>query len=74
MLVAPVIPATLVLATFYLCNMESSHSLNATVKIGSGLYKNKHHNIEVSFREIDAGESDIRWDIEIKFPPQFEHL
>ncbi|MGL9717819.1 MAG: hypothetical protein ACR5K9_03895 [Wolbachia sp.] len=73
-LVTLIIPATLALATFYLSNKKLSHSLIATVKIGSGLYKNEHQNIEVSFHEIDAGESDIRWDMEIKFPPQFEQL
>ena len=73
-LVTLIIPATLALATFYLLNKKLSHSLIATVKIGSGLYKNEHQNIEVSFHEIDAGESDIRWDMEIKFPPQFEQL
>ncbi|MDR3132013.1 MAG: hypothetical protein LBU02_02895 [Rickettsiales bacterium] len=73
-LVTLIIPATLALATFYLSNKKLSHSLVATVKIGSGLYKNEHQNIEVSFHEIDAGESDIRWDMEIKFPPQFEQL
>jgi flagellin-specific chaperone FliS len=73
-LVTLIIPATLALATFYLSNKKLSHSLIATVKIGSGLYKNEHQNIEISFHEIDAGESDIRWDMEIKFPPQFEQL
>ncbi|MDR2978570.1 MAG: hypothetical protein LBU56_04165 [Rickettsiales bacterium] len=73
-LVTLIIPATLALATFYLLNRKLSHSLIATVKIGSGLYKNEHQNIEVSFHEIDAGESDIRWDMEIKFPPQIEQL
>lgn len=73
-LVTLIIPATLALATFYLLNKKLSHSLIATVKIGSGLYKNEHQNIEVSFHEVDAGESDIRWDMEIKFPPQFEQL
>ncbi|MFP3035467.1 MAG: hypothetical protein ACEY3A_00180 [Wolbachia sp.] len=73
-LVTLIIPATLALATFYLLDKKLSHSLIATVKIGSGLYKNEHQNIEVSFHEIDAGESDIRWDMEIKFPPQFEQL
>ncbi|WP_175937113.1 hypothetical protein [Wolbachia endosymbiont of Madathamugadia hiepei] len=73
-LVTLIIPATLALATFYLSSKKLSHSLIATVKIGSGLYKNEHQNIEVSFHEIDAGESDIRWDMEIKFPPQFEQL
>jgi hypothetical protein len=73
-LVTLIIPATLALATFFLLNKKLSHSLIATVKIGSGLYKIEHQNIEVSFHEIDAGESDIRWDMEIKFPPQFEQL
>ncbi|MDR0288986.1 MAG: hypothetical protein LBH78_02970 [Rickettsiales bacterium] len=73
-LVTLIIPATLALATFYLLNKKLSHFLIATVKISSGLYKNEHQNIEVSFHEIDAGESDIRWDMEIKFPPQFEQL
>lgn len=73
-LVTLIIPATLALATFYLLNKKLSHSLIATVKIGSELYKNEHQNVEISFHEIDAGESDIRWDMEIKFPPQFEQL
>ncbi|MCA4775218.1 hypothetical protein IHO40_03840 [Wolbachia endosymbiont of Mansonella ozzardi] len=73
-LVTLIIPATLALATFYLLNKRLSHSLIATVKIGSGLYKNKHQNVEVSFHEMDAGESDIRWDMGIKFPPQFGQL
>ncbi|KAG8171878.1 hypothetical protein JTE90_027900 [Oedothorax gibbosus] len=42
--------------------------------MSSGSYQKKHQNIEVSFREIDAGKSDIKWDMEIKFPPQFEQL
>ncbi|MGL9717852.1 MAG: hypothetical protein ACR5K9_04065 [Wolbachia sp.] len=73
-LVALIIPATLALATFYLLNKEFSHSLIAAAKISSGSYQNEHQNIEVSFREIDADKSDIRWDMEIKFPPQFEQL
>jgi hypothetical protein len=72
--VASIIPATLVLVTLCLLNRELSNSLIAAVKVGSGLHKNEHQNTEVSSREIDAGESDIRWDMEIKFPPQFEHL
>lgn len=46
----------------------------AALKISNGLYQNEHQNIEVSFREIDAGKSDIKWDMEVKFPPQFEQL
>ncbi|WP_250296584.1 hypothetical protein [Wolbachia endosymbiont of Oedothorax gibbosus] len=68
------IPATPALATFYLLNRKLSHSLVAAVKISNGLYQNEHQNIEVSFHEIDAGKSDIKWDMEIKFPPQFEQL
>lgn len=68
------IPATPALATFYLLNRKLSHSLVAALKISNGLYQNEHQNIEISFHEVDAGESDIRWDMEIKFPPQFEQL
>lgn len=68
------IPATPALATFYLTNRKLSHSLVAALKISNGLYQNEHQNIEVSFREIDAGKSDIKWDMEVKFPPQFEQL
>ncbi|MGL9761794.1 MAG: hypothetical protein ACR5LB_06380 [Wolbachia sp.] len=59
-LVTLIIPATLALATFYLSNKKLSHSLIATVKIDSGLYKNEHQSIEVSFHLMGAGESDIR--------------
>ncbi|WP_265026584.1 hypothetical protein [Wolbachia endosymbiont (group A) of Bibio marci] len=68
------IPATPALATFYLLNRKLSHSLIAVLKVSSGLCQNEHQNIEVSFREIDAGKSDIQWDMEVKFPPQFEQL
>ncbi|WP_250294938.1 hypothetical protein [Wolbachia endosymbiont of Oedothorax gibbosus] len=68
------IPATPALATFYLLNRKLSHSLIDVLKVSSGSYQKKHQNIEVSFREIDAGKSDIKWDMEIKFPPQFEQL
>ncbi|MGL9732906.1 MAG: hypothetical protein ACR5KW_02680 [Wolbachia sp.] len=73
-LIALIIPSTLALATFYLSNKKLSQSLITTVKISSGLYKNEHQSIEVSFHEMDAGKSDIRWDMKIKFPPQFEQL
>ncbi|WP_353270177.1 hypothetical protein [Wolbachia endosymbiont (group A) of Myopa testacea] len=73
-LIALIIPATPALATFYLTNRKLSHSLVAALKISNGLYQNEHQNIEVSFREIDAGKSDIKWDMEVKFPPQFEQL
>ncbi|MDR2831611.1 MAG: hypothetical protein LBV62_01695 [Rickettsiales bacterium] len=68
------IPATPALATFYLLNRKLSHSLIAVLQVSSGSYKNEHQNIEVSFHEMDAGGSDIKWDIEIRFPPQFEQL
>ncbi|GFU32206.1 membrane protein, partial [Nephila pilipes] len=68
------IPATPALATFYLLNRDLSHSLVAVLKVSSGSYQKKHQNIEVSFREIDAGKSDIMWDMEVKFPPQFKQL
>lgn len=68
------IPATPALATFYLLNRKLSHSLIDVLKVSSGSYQKKHQNIEVSFREIDAGKSDIQWDMEVKFPPQFEQL
>ncbi|QOD38816.1 hypothetical protein [Candidatus Wolbachia massiliensis] len=73
-LLLSLIPATPALATFYLTNRKLSHSLGAAFKISHGLYKNEHQNIEVFFREIDAGESDIKLDMEVKFPPQFEQL
>ncbi|WP_341820890.1 hypothetical protein [Wolbachia endosymbiont (group A) of Myopa testacea] len=73
-LIALIIPATPALATFYLTNRKLSHSLVAALKISNGLYQNEHQNIEVSFREIDAVKSDIKWDMEVKFPPQFEQL
>ncbi|WP_265045048.1 MULTISPECIES: hypothetical protein [unclassified Wolbachia] len=73
-LIALIIPATPALATFYLTNRKLSHSLVAALKISNGLYQNEHQNIEVSFREIDAGKLDIKWDMEVKFPPQFEQL
>ncbi|WP_395463003.1 hypothetical protein [Wolbachia endosymbiont of Cantharis cryptica] len=68
------IPATPALATFYLLNRKLSHSLIAVIKISNGLYQNEHQSIEVSFRVRDAGESDIRCVVKIKFPPQFEQL
>ncbi len=68
------IPATPALAIFYLLNRKLSHSLVDALKLSNGLYQNEHQNIEVSFHEIDAGKSDIKWDMEIKFPPQFEQL
>ncbi|WP_353282955.1 hypothetical protein [Wolbachia endosymbiont (group A) of Pogonocherus hispidulus] len=74
MLAALLIPATLALATFYLLNRKLSHSLIAAIKISNGLCQNEHQNIEVSFREIDAGKSDIMWDMEVKFPLQFKQL
>ncbi|WP_265037373.1 hypothetical protein [Wolbachia endosymbiont (group A) of Anomoia purmunda] len=73
-LAALLIPATLALATFYLLNKKLSHSLIAAIKISNGLCQNEHQNIEVSFREIDAGKSDIMWDMEVKFPSQFKQL
>lgn len=74
MLAALLIPATLALATFYLLNRKLSHSLVAVLKVSSGSYQKKHQDIEVSFREIDAGKLDIKWDMEVKFPPQFKQL
>lgn len=68
------IPATPALATFYLLNRKLSNSLIDVLKVSSGSYQKKHQNIEVSFREIDAGKSDIKWDMEVKFPPQFKQL
>ncbi len=68
------IPATPALAIFYLLNRKLSHSLVDALKLSNGLYQNEHQNIEVSFHEIDAGKSDIKWDMEIKYPPQFEQL
>lgn len=73
-LTALLIPATLALATFYLLNRKLSHSLIAAIKISNGLCQNEHQNIEVPFREIDAGKSGIMWNMEVKFPPQFEQL
>ena len=66
--------ATPALAIFCLLNRKLSHSLIDVLKVSSWLYKNEHQNIEVSFREIDARKSDIKWDMEIKFPPQFKQL
>ncbi|MGL9779506.1 MAG: hypothetical protein ACR5K5_04620 [Wolbachia sp.] len=68
------IPATPALATFYLLNRKLSHSLVAAVKISNGLYKNEHQNIEVSFHEKEVPGPNIAWDMEVKFPPQFEQL
>ncbi|MDM8334890.1 hypothetical protein [Wolbachia pipientis] len=73
-LVVLIIPATLALATFYLLNRKSFHSLIAAVKISSRSYQGKHQSIGVSFREIDAGKSNVRLGMEIKLPPQFEQL
>ncbi|WP_341823609.1 hypothetical protein [Wolbachia endosymbiont (group A) of Agelastica alni] len=73
-LVALIIPATVVLATFYLLNRELSHSLVTVLKISMGLYSNKHQNIEVSFHEKEVSSTSIACDMEIKFPPQFKQL
>lgn len=68
------IPATPALATFYLTNRKLSHSLVDVLKVSSGLCQNEHQNIEVSFHEIEAIETDIKWDMEVKFPLQFKQL
>ncbi len=73
-LVALVVPATIALATFYLLNRKLSHSLIDVLKISSGLYQNKHQNIEVSFHETEVSGPSIAYDMEMKFPPQFERL
>ncbi|CQD08467.1 Uncharacterised protein [Wolbachia endosymbiont wPip_Mol of Culex molestus] len=73
-LVALVVPATIALATFYLLNRDLSHSLVAALKISMGHYSNKHQNIEVSFYETVVYDSRIKYDMEIKFPPQFKQL
>lgn len=73
-LTALVIPATVALATFYLLNRELVHSLVTVLKISTGQYSNKHHNIEVSFHETEVPEPSIEYDMEIKFPPQFKQL
>ncbi|WP_341811067.1 hypothetical protein [Wolbachia endosymbiont (group A) of Andrena bucephala] len=73
-LAALLIPATLALATFYLLNKKLSHFLIAAIKISNGLCQNEHQNIEVSFHEIEAIEADIKWNMEVKFPPQFKQL
>ncbi|WP_367363644.1 hypothetical protein [Wolbachia endosymbiont (group B) of Scrobipalpa ocellatella] len=74
-LTALVIPATVALATFYLLNRELLvHSLVTVLKISTGQYSNKHHNIEVSFHETEVPEPSIEYDMEIKFPPQFKQL
>ncbi|MBA8758662.1 hypothetical protein HCR18_06655 [Wolbachia pipientis] len=68
------IPATPALAIFYLLNRKLSHSLIDVLKISSGLYQNKHQNIEVSFHETEVSGPSIAYDMEMKFPPQFERL
>ncbi len=68
------IPATPALAIFYLLNRELFHSLVDVLKVSSGLYKNEHRNIGVSFHEMDAIETDIKLGMEVKFPPQFKQL
>ncbi|WP_341822109.1 hypothetical protein [Wolbachia endosymbiont (group A) of Ischnus inquisitorius] len=73
-LVALIVPATVVLATLYLLNRELSHSLVTVLKISMGLYSNKHQNIEVSFHEKEVSSTSIACDMEIKFPPQFKQL
>lgn len=73
-LAALLISATLALATFYLLNKKLSHFLIAAIKISNGLCQNEHQNIEVSFYEIEAIEADIKWNMEVKFPPQFKQL
>ncbi|NUY39725.1 hypothetical protein GO684_03560 [Wolbachia endosymbiont of Litomosoides brasiliensis] len=73
-LVVLVIPATLALAIFYLLNKELSHSLIAALRVSVGLYRNEHQNIGMSFHEVKVAEPNIAWDMEIKFPPQFEQL
>ncbi|WP_447933092.1 hypothetical protein [Wolbachia endosymbiont of Dactylopius coccus] len=39
-----------------------------------GRYSNKHQNIEVSFHEKEVPGPNIAYDMEMKFPPQFERL
>lgn len=73
-LVALIVPAIVALATFYLLNIDLSHSLVTALKISMGQYSNKHQNIEVSFREMEVSESSIAYDMKIKFPPQFKQL
>ncbi len=77
-LMALIIPAMFALATFYFLNRELSHSLIAALRIRMGLYCNKHQNIRVSFHEtnheIEVFNPNIEWNVEIKFPPQFEQL
>ncbi|MBC6686003.1 hypothetical protein H9I48_01910 [Wolbachia pipientis] len=73
-LVALIVPATIALATFYLLNRDLSHSLVTALKISMGRYSNKHQNIEVSFHEKEVPGSNIAWDMEIEFPPQFKRL
>ncbi|OCA06934.1 hypothetical protein [Wolbachia endosymbiont of Trichogramma pretiosum] len=73
-LVASVVPATIALATFYLLNRDLSHSLVATLKMSMGHYSNKHQNIELSFYETVVSGSRIKYDMKIKFPPQFKQL
>lgn len=73
-LVTLVVPATIALATFYLLNRDLSHSLVAALKISMGQYSNKHQNIGVSFYETVVSDSRIKYDMEVKFPPQFKQL
>ncbi|MGL9779870.1 MAG: hypothetical protein ACR5K5_06575, partial [Wolbachia sp.] len=73
-LVALIVPATVALATFYLLNKKLSHFLIAAIKISNGLCQNEHQNIEVSFHEKEVPGPNIAWDMEVKFPPQFEQL
>ncbi|WP_407512783.1 hypothetical protein [Wolbachia endosymbiont of Trichogramma kaykai] len=73
-LVALVVPATIALATFYLLNRDLSHSLVAALKMSMGHYSNKHQNTEFSFYETVVSDSRIKYDMEIKFPPQFKQL
>lgn len=73
-LTALVIPATVALATFYLLNRELVHSLVTVLKISMGQYSNKHQDIGVSFYETVVSDSRIKYDMEVKFPPQFKQL
>ncbi|OWZ25706.1 hypothetical protein [Wolbachia endosymbiont of Wuchereria bancrofti] len=73
-LVVLIIPATLALATFYLLNKELSYSLIAALKVSMGLYYNEHQNVEISFHETEVTGPNITWNMEMKFPSQFEQL
>ncbi|QKX02755.1 hypothetical protein GOY07_00660 [Wolbachia endosymbiont of Litomosoides sigmodontis] len=73
-LIVLIVPATLALATFYFLNKELSRSLSAAFKVSAGLYRSEHQNIAISFHEAEVTEPNIAWDMEIKFPPQFEQL